>query len=91
MVECKGCGETDDQLHEDGFCHSCEQDQDVYKLVLRDDWKWESPAAGGKGDPIKTVVCLKCGGDKFIVGDTECYYGVIKCPACGWERCFYSG
>lgn len=82
--EC-GIGITED---EDGLCWKC-QDTQPWKAVDRGDFKHER--AHQERVP-KTVICIKCGGDKFIVGeDPGHYHGSLKCPTCSWERCFYDG
>ena len=41
-------------------------------------------------DCTETIVCKKCGGDKFIVGQDD-YFTAIKCPNCEWEECIHEG
>ena len=42
--------------------------------------------------PPETYVCLECGGDRFLVGNSpDALLTVLKCPACGWERCVHDG
>ena len=41
-------------------------------------------------EPAKTLVCRKCGGDRFIVGQGS-RLTVIKCPSCGWEASIHDG
>ena len=40
--------------------------------------------------PAKTLVCDRCGNDKFLVGKGSCLT-VIKCPSCGWEASIHDG
>lgn len=40
--------------------------------------------------PAPKLVCVSCGGDKFIVGSHD-YCTVIKCPVCLWEREIHNG
>ena len=40
--------------------------------------------------PADTLVCQRCGGDKFLVGQGHCLT-VIKCPSCGWEASIHDG
>jgi len=40
--------------------------------------------------PCKTLFCIKCGSDKFIVGEGD-YYTAIKCPICKYEICIHNG
>lgn len=37
-----------------------------------------------------TVVCAKCGGNSFHVGQGS-YYTAIKCVTCEWELCIHDG
>ncbi len=42
--------------------------------------------------PPNTCLCVKCGGDKFLVGNSpDCPLTIIKCPECGWERVVHEG
>ena len=36
-------------------------------------------------EPLKTVVCERCGGTDFNVGVGR-DYAAIRCPRCAWER-----
>jgi len=38
----------------------------------------------------KTLICKKCGSDKFHVGQGDCYT-TIKCPKCKWELGIHDG
>ena len=40
--------------------------------------------------PDATVICKKCGNDKFIVGQGHCHTS-IKCINCEWELCIHDG
>jgi hypothetical protein len=40
--------------------------------------------------PCKSLVCRKCGGDKFQMG-WAAYTVVARCPTCGWECEVHSG
>jgi len=37
-----------------------------------------------------TLVCVKCGGDEFHVGQGS-YYTAIMCTKCQWEKCIHDG
>jgi hypothetical protein len=80
---CLACGKKD---HPDdmtaGYCFTCEP----YK---KEDRK-EFTQADHSGKTLKTLVCRKCGGDRWIVGQ-GCYYTALKCPKCGWECCAHAG
>lgn len=48
-------------------------------------WSYET-------EPQETYVCLKCGGDRFVVGcSKDALLTILKCPTCGWERCIHDG
>lgn len=40
--------------------------------------------------PAKTIICKRCGSDKFHVGSDDFWTG-IKCPNCGWELAIHEG
>ena len=42
------------------------------------------------GDTIMTVVCKKCGGSVFYVGEAD-WQTLIKCVACKWELSIHEG
>jgi hypothetical protein len=41
-------------------------------------------------EPAYTIICKKCGSDKFIVGRSD-YYTAIKCGKCKYELCIHQG
>jgi len=88
MLECPECYRDVTKLHEDGRCQGChELDEDRYKGETRGDFPWRQTV---DLDPIKTYVCKKCGGDRFIVGSIS-YTTSIKCPTCKWEQVVHDG
>ena len=42
------------------------------------------------GDFPETLVCLKCGYDRWIVGQSDCLT-VVKCPICKYESEIHKG
>ena len=42
------------------------------------------------GEKIKTLVCKKCQGNRWIVGHAFCFTA-IKCPTCGYEIVVHEG
>jgi len=58
------------------------------KLKQRNDFKFKKQSYD-KGYP-KTIICKKCGNDKFIIGQGD-YYTAIKCPNCGYEIEIHEG
>jgi DNA-directed RNA polymerase subunit RPC12/RpoP len=61
--------------------------RDKYKLEHRKDFTIGQMYTDA---PCRTIICNKCGADKFIVGKDD-YYTAIKCPNCGWELCIHEG
>jgi hypothetical protein len=88
MPECPDCLAEDRPLHPSGRCHQCETffSPDKFKWEPRGDFKWEVSYDG----PLETLVCLSCGGDRFIVG-RKAYRTAARCEKCGWERCIHDG
>ena len=58
-----------------------------YKMIQRKDFHigqcYEKTTA-------KTLICIKCGADKFMVGQGS-YFTALKCFNCKWEVCIHEG
>ena len=61
--------------------------EDVIELVDDDAFQI---GQGYANIPDKKMVCIKCGSDKWIVGQGD-WHTAIKCPNCKYEICIHNG
>jgi hypothetical protein len=58
-----------------------------YKTIQRKDFHIGSHC---DKETAATIVCKKCGADKFMVGKGT-YFTALKCLTCKWEDCIHEG
>ena len=70
----------------DGEVHNCMYTLREELTIDEDDGSWHI----GYDDPLKTIVCKRCGGKEFSVGVGSHFTG-IGCVKCLWELCIHEG
>lgn len=86
-IICLSCGEVFDTVVTDQIkCPYCGY-VNLYEEKQRGDFTIKQSY---DKEPPATLICIKCGGDNFVVGQGA-YFTAIKCPVCGWEKCIHDG
>jgi DNA-directed RNA polymerase subunit RPC12/RpoP len=77
----------DEELEAIGRGEPIVQMHDLIDELAKGDFDLGSSEESG---PAETLVCKKCGGDRWLVGKSK-LSTFVKCPACGYEILVHDG